>query len=338
MYNTSGEFVEQTSRICTLFVKGIPQILHNDSIVNRHGKRGRENNGYSIMKDILRLCTLLFDNVLYSFKGPLKLEQVQVRLYLGLGGDLGVGKSRLINSLLDKKGLTRDVRANPLSTQRPLLRFFTWVTSWGYNECVNRNKPPLASSVIYRLFLREYGHHYIPIAGSHYWNEEAIDSMKSDMPGLWDTFNGGVEAYLNCVPNDITSNQHSWLSLGRGRNRQVRHGDITQDYQDRMLALQTIGQPMEPCYSAANMKYETNSSLGSGSDRRRKSHITNSFRPQILFFDNHRRQFRDKFSIILDDLHTKAKGLMAKQVSFFRSFSLHFQRFYAKHIHTYGGM
>ncbi|KAF2266375.1 hypothetical protein CC78DRAFT_459505 [Lojkania enalia] len=196
----------------------------------------------------------------------------------------------------------------------------------------------------YSAFCRNYGTHFTNAIGYRCWNEEAIASMKNDMSGLWNTFNGDVEFYLDRTQtsiNDIfrtvlraTSNPgnahlltHVQAAL-RTLTATLRHRkflllhaiqNITEDFQRKMSILQTdafapirtsiVGQLMETAYHSANMEY------GSGSDRRRKTIITSGFRSPNLFYD-HRRQFQEKFREISDELQESVGEVIDQQLAF----------------------
>lgn len=112
--------------------------------------------------------------------------------------------------------------------------------------------------------------------------------------------------------------------------------DIIENFQAKMFSVHTdglspihtsiIGELMKNTYESANREHGTcilPSLLhffhwlleGSGSDLRRKAIITNGFSSPTLF-DDHRRLFREKFSIISDELARNIESAINRQLAF----------------------
>lgn len=77
------------------------------------------------------------------------------------------------------------------------ISFLHSVTCWFYTH--NFQFHPSS----YSAFCRNYGDYTTAKVGYRCWNEEAIGSMRSDMFGLWDTFDADVDSFLNQISLSI---------------------------------------------------------------------------------------------------------------------------------------
>ncbi|KAF2789491.1 hypothetical protein K505DRAFT_365563 [Melanomma pulvis-pyrius CBS 109.77] len=194
----------------------------------------------------------------------------------------------------------------------------------------------------YAAWCRNHGDYYTPTMKSRCWNEEAIATMNDDLSDLWDAFSGDVESYLDRTNDFIkavfdsvvrimieTANAETGVRTAlltltetfRHRTRLILYEveNIIEEFQAEMMSVRTdglspvrtsiVGQLMEDTYQTASRE------CGGGSDRRRKTIITDGFSSPTLFQD-HRRRFKEQFVRISYELEVKMKDAITQQLAF----------------------
>ncbi|CAO2651427.1 Nn.00g039970.m01.CDS01 [Neocucurbitaria sp. VM-36] len=198
----------------------------------------------------------------------------------------------------------------------------------------------------YKAFCSKYGEHYTNAIGYCCWNEEILTSMKDDMSNVWDSFVLDLDIHLQEIKDAIAeifgkalavalsteANDPSAASNPRSAMRtlatNLRHReDLTlhsfetaqETFSSQLFYFHTdvfssirsafIGQLMENAYHAANMEY------GTGSHRRRTSHITGRINSGSLFHE-HRRFCKESFRDIVLELQDKLDEIVQEQLEF----------------------
>jgi hypothetical protein len=146
----------------------------------------------------------------------------------------------------------------------------------------------------YKSFCSNYGDHCTPAAGSHCWNDEAVQGMKTDLSAVWNSFAGDLNIEIDRVTtatsrafdkvlkiaasaranesraaNNAGSDMRTFASNLLHREHLTRYGiekatetfeaSLSSLHADALSSVRTafIGQLMESTYHAANMEYGT---------------------------------------------------------------------------------
>jgi hypothetical protein len=149
----------------------------------------------------------------------------------------------------------------------------------------------------YKSFCSNYGDHCTPAAGSHCWNDEAVQGMKTDLSAVWNSFAGernieidrvttatsrafdkvlkiaaSARANESRAANNAGSGMRTFASNLLHREHLTRYGieKATETFEASLFSLRAdalssvrtafVGQLMEPTYHAANMEYGTSTS------------------------------------------------------------------------------
>jgi hypothetical protein len=149
----------------------------------------------------------------------------------------------------------------------------------------------------YKSFCSNYGDHCTPAAGSHCWNDEAVQGMKTDLSAVWNSFAGDLNIEIDRVTtatsrafdkvlkiaasaranesraaNNAGSGMRTFASNLLHREHLMRYGiekatetfeaSLSSLHADALSSVRTafVGQLMEPTYHAANMEYGTSTS------------------------------------------------------------------------------
>jgi hypothetical protein len=149
----------------------------------------------------------------------------------------------------------------------------------------------------YKSFCSNYGNHYTPAAGSHCWNDEAVQGMKTDLSTIWNSFAGDLDTEIDRVTtatsrafdkvlkiaasaranesraaNNVGSGMRTFAANLLHREHLTRYGieKATEAFASNLSSLRAdalssvrtafVGQLMEPTYHAANMEYGTSTS------------------------------------------------------------------------------
>ncbi|KAI1124195.1 hypothetical protein F5Y10DRAFT_249982 [Nemania abortiva] len=176
----------------------------------------------------------------------------------------------------------------------------------------------------YAAFVRNYGTHYTPVAGSRCWNGEMVKEMKNDLSPAWEELRTSLddqgETILESI-NDLFDEAGELLDtrlvssrdtvtsirstlLSRKRLLKAEIEESLKDLQSNLRTLRTdalsgirtsfVGKIMESGYNEARRE------SGRGSDARRKAIITSAVRQDGLFAGM-LRDFKTGFSGHVDD-------------------------------------
>lgn len=270
-------------------------------------------------------------------KIPALLDSLQLWVQSG-SGSLTAEKKKAIRDTLDnverilRKGLT-DTNSE-LNNTMIKGRFISFLAHYEHMDIWARGAERAADEwsgwhhSSYAAFCRKFGYHSTAAAGTHNWNEEAIQSMVNTLSPRWRELCAQIESQRNYAfaalykvceeavvtlksEDNLVDDQYDVLTSSIDTQQALlvskldnSYGEVKKDLAklktDVLTGIQTsfMGQAMNSSYRACNRE------SGVGSDARRKAIINRRLHGEDIF-DEMESQLRERFRIMAEEFRSR---------------------------------